>query len=68
MSATYPAFFEVTPDDQGPYAVVVAFSSISIITSITIIRFLIAVNQKLKVQLDDITFAVGVVSSKRNGT
>jgi hypothetical protein len=59
---SYPPFFEVTDIDHGPYAVVVAFCSISLITLIAAIRFLIAGRLKIKFQLDDGTFAAAVVS------
>jgi hypothetical protein len=63
MAGRTPAFFQVTEDDHGPFAVVVAFSSISIITLVTVIRFRLAAHQKVKFDLDDLTFAIATVSS-----
>jgi hypothetical protein len=60
---TYPPFFELTDDNYGPYAVVVAFCSICLISSIAAIRFIIAGRTKVNFELDDGTFAVAVVSS-----
>jgi hypothetical protein len=60
-----PPFFEITDIDHGPWAVVVAFCTISLITFIAAIRFLLASRLKVKFQLDDLTFAVATVSSMR---
>jgi hypothetical protein len=60
-TTSYPPFFEVTDDNHGPYAVVVAFCSITFMILIAVIRFLIAGRTKIKVELDDVTFAAAVV-------
>jgi hypothetical protein len=59
---SYPPFFEVTDDNNGPYAVVVAFCSTSLIILIAAIRFLIAGRMKVNFELDDVTFAAAAVS------
>jgi hypothetical protein len=65
-TTSYPPFFEVTDDNNGPYAVVVAFCSIAFITSISAIRFLIAGRSNVRFELDDMTFAAAVVSIGRS--
>lgn len=61
-SITYPPFFEITDIDHGPWVVVVAFCSISLITLIAAIRFILAGRLKLKFELDDAAFAMATVS------
>jgi hypothetical protein len=58
---SYPPFFEVTDDNNGPYAVVVAFCSIALIILIAAIRFIIAKRMKINLELDDGTFALSAV-------
>jgi hypothetical protein len=61
-----PPFFEITDIDHGPWAVVVAFCSISLTTFIAVIRFVLAGRMKVKFQLDDLTFAIATVSTSQD--
>ncbi|KAH8810974.1 hypothetical protein F5884DRAFT_263455 [Xylogone sp. PMI_703] len=63
---SYPPFFEVTDDNRGPYAVVVAFSSIVLMVSVAVIRYLLAGRQKVELEKDDTFFAVAVAFAIAN--
>ncbi|ORY19758.1 hypothetical protein BCR34DRAFT_551640 [Clohesyomyces aquaticus] len=50
----------LTKDDHGPIVIIVAYSWSFIVTLVVLIRFGIALNQRLRFKVDDFTFLLGV--------
>jgi len=62
MSNHYDPFHELTPDNQGPFVVVVSISLIVITLCVTAIRFEIAHRSTLEFSWDDVSFLIATVS------
>ncbi|KAF2467216.1 uncharacterized protein BDR25DRAFT_305654 [Lindgomyces ingoldianus] len=50
----------LSKDDRGPIVIIIAYSWIFVLSLVVLIRFGIAVNQRLRFKVDDFTFVLGV--------
>lgn len=58
-----PALHPLTADDRGSLILIVAYGWIFITAIVTVIRFGLAWNRRLRFKVDDGTFVVGAVST-----